>query len=193
MISTTVAPLGAWTGITLSREQAHTASPYDVGLELLAARPVPRRARPAVGFFELHGRAALTVQSGGLRRGHRWLVWEPGRGVVKTPDLDRLALATLLDASGAAGRVRSEAIAEVLTSDRGSPLDLLVTVMGLLGLPGTDLLLRRDCAGATDVEPSQRAVLAFDRLMADEAAHRMEMAVEEPPARGGRGDPGPQS
>ncbi|MEO6789349.1 MAG: hypothetical protein ABI249_00365 [Ornithinibacter sp.] len=187
MVSSTVAPLGVWTGVTLSREQAHSASPYDVGLELLAARPIPRRAKPAIGFFELHGRAAITVQPAGIRRGHHWLVWEPRRGVVRTPDLSALALPMLLDAAGAGGRVRAEAVGEVLSSGQGSPLDLLVTVLGLLGLPGKDLLLRRDCAGATDVEPNQRAVLAFDRLMADEAAHVVEMSLEDPAdRRGGR-------
>ena len=157
------------------------------GLELLAARPIPRRAKPAIGFFELHGRAAITVQPAGIRRGHHWLVWEPRRGVVRTPDLSALALPMLLDAAGAGGRVRAEAVGEVLSSGQGSPLDLLVTVLGLLGLPGKDLLLRRDCAGATDVEPNQRAVLAFDRLMADEAAHVVEMSLEDPAdRRGGR-------
>ena len=190
MVSTTIAPLGGWTGVTLSRAQAHSAAPYDVGLELLAARSAPRRAKPAIGFFELQGRAALTVQPRGVRAGHHWLVWEPGRGVVKTPDLSRLSLAVLLDAAGAAGRVRAETVAEALRSGQGSPLDLLVTVLGLLGLPGQDLLLRRDCTGATDVQPSERAILAFDRLMADEAAHRLEMVVEERPTRGGDRDPG---
>ncbi len=189
MVSTTVAPLGAWTGITLSREQAHTASPYDVGLELMAARPTPRRAKPAIGLFELHGRAALTVQPAGIRGGHHWLVWEPRRGVVETPDLSRLPLPMLLEAAGAAGRVRAEAVADVLTSGQGAPLDLLVTVLGLLGLPGKDLLLRRSFEGATEVEPSPRAVLAFDRLMADEAAHLVEMAVHERPAGPTREDP----
>jgi len=189
MVSTTVAPLGAWTGITLSREQAHTASPYDVGLELMAARPTPRRAKPAIGFFELHGRAALTVQPAGIRGGHHWLVWEPRRGVVETPALSRLPLSMLLDAAGASGRVRAEAVADVLTSGHGTPLDLLVTVLGLLGLPGKDLLLRRPSEGAIEVEPSPRAVMAFDRLMADEATHHVEMAVDEPSVRPTGADP----
>ena len=55
-------------------------------------------------------------------------------------------------------------------------------MLGLLGLPGRDLLVRGDAEGATDVEPSLRGVLAFDRLMAEEAAHRSETADD----RGGR-------
>ena len=66
-------------------------------------------------------------------------------------------------------------MADVLRSGHGAPLDLLVTVLGLLGLPGRDLLVRGDAPGASDVEPSLRGVLAFDRLMAEEAAHRAEV------------------
>ena len=92
----------------------------------------------------------------------------------------------LLAAAGAQGRVREEALAEVLRSGQGTPVDLLVTVLGLLGLPGQDLLVRGACDGATEVEPSVRGVLAFDRLMAEEAAHRAE-TVGPPAGRRWRG------
>ncbi len=174
LVSVTVAPLGPWTGITLADDRAHSAAPYDVGLEVLAARPTPGRARPSIGLFDIHGRAAITVHPRGLRSEHQWVVWEPRRGVVETPDLPRLRLPVLLSAAGAAGRVREEALAEVLRSGHGTPIDLLVTVLGLLGLPGKDLLLRGDCPGATDIEPSSRGVLAFDRLVAEESSHREE-------------------
>ena len=36
--------------------------------------------------------------------------------------------------------------------------------------------MRGDSEGASDVEPSVRGILAFDRLMAEEAAHRAETA-----------------
>lgn len=182
LVAATVAPFGPWTGVTLADERARSAAPYDVGLEVLAARPVPRRSRPAIGMFDVRGRAALTVQPAGLRAHTHWLVWEPRRGVVATPELSRLSLPVLLAAAGAQGRVREEALAEVLRSGQGTPLDLLVTVLGMLGLPGRDLLVRGDCDGASDVEPSVRGILAFDRLMAEEAAHRAETVDE----RGGR-------
>ncbi len=176
LVAVTVAPLGPWTGITLADERARSAAPYDIGLEVLAARPGPWRARPTIGFFDVHGRAAITVQPAGPRAAIHWLVWEPRRGVVATPQLTRLHLPMLLAAAGAQGRVREEALADVLRSGHGAPLDLLVTVLGLLGLPGRDLLVRGDAAGASDVEPSVRGILAFDRLMAEEAAHRSETA-----------------
>jgi hypothetical protein len=103
-------------------------------------------------------------------------VWEPKRGVVATPMLARLHLPMLLAAAGAQGRVREEALADVLRSGQGAPLDVLVTVLGLLGLPGRDLLVRGDAPGASDVEPSVRGILAFDRLVAEEATHRSETA-----------------
>ncbi|HYN67136.1 MAG TPA: hypothetical protein VES93_09625 [Ornithinibacter sp.] len=182
LVAVTVAPFGPWTGITLADDRARSAAPYDVGLEVLAARPAPWRARPTIGFFDVRGRAALTVQATGPRAAIHWLVWEPRTGVVATPQLPRLHLPMLLAAAGAEGRVREEALADVLRSGQGTPLDLLVTVLGLLGLPGRDLLVRGDAEGATDVEPSLRGVLAFDRLMAEEAAHRSETADD----RGGR-------
>ena len=175
LVAVTVAPFGAWTGITLAEERARSVAPYDVGLELLAARPAPRRARPAIGFFDVHGRAAITVQPAGIRSEIHWLVWEPRSGLVRTPQLMPLRLPMLLSAAGASGRVREEVVADVLRSGSGTPVDLLGTVLGLLGLPGRDLLVRGDCAGAHDVEPSMRGVLAFDRLMAEEAAHRAEV------------------
>jgi hypothetical protein len=182
LVAVTVAPFGAWTGVTLADDRARSAAPYDIGLEVLAARPAPWRARPTIGFFDVHGRAALTVQPGGPRASTHWLVWEPRRGVVDAPMLTRLHLPMLLAAAGAEGRVREEALAEVLRSGHGAPLDLLVTVLGLLGLPGRELLVRGHAEGASDVEPSPRGILAFDRLMAEEAAHLAETADE----RGGR-------
>ena len=104
LVAVTVAPFGAWTGITLAEERARSVAPYDVGLELLAARPAPRRARPALGFFDVHGRAALTVQPPGIRSEIHWLVWEPRNGLVPTPQLTRLRLP---DAAGCGGGVRS--------------------------------------------------------------------------------------
>jgi hypothetical protein len=178
LVPVTVAPFGPWTGIALAEDRARSAAPYDVALEVLAARPAPWRARPAVGLFDVHGRAAITVQPAGIRSGIHWLVWEPRRGVVETPRLDRLTVPMLLRAAGTDGAVREEAVAEVLRSGLGTPVDLLVTVLGLLGLPGREMLIGGESEGAADVEPSARGVMAFDRLMAEEAAHRADLTEQ---------------
>ncbi|MGL5850184.1 MAG: hypothetical protein ACRCZD_05300 [Phycicoccus sp.] len=177
LVAATVAPFGTWTGVTLLHDNARSAAPYDVGLEVLAARPAPLRCRPALGFFDVHGRAVVTVQAGGLHGRQRWLVWEPGTGTVDTPDLPSLRLAALLDLAGASGRVREEQVAEVLRSRRGSPLDVVLTVLGLLGLPGRELMLRQPVTGSVQVEPSARGVVAFDRLVAEEAETRAERSA----------------
>ncbi|QKE85005.1 hypothetical protein [Arthrobacter sp. NEB 688] len=172
LVAATVAPLGRWTGVTVAEQLARSAAPYDVALEVLAARPVPRAACPAIGMFALDGRAIVTLQPGGVRRTQHWLVWQPRTGVVETPSLPRLGLSALLGAAGAGSR--GPDVAGVLRSGDGEPLDVLVTVLGLLGLPGEELLVRGHCTGAADIEPGARGVLAFDRLVADEAQHRAE-------------------
>ena len=187
LVAVTVAPLGPWTGITLADERARSAAPYDVGLEVLAARPAPWRARP------VHRALRRARPRRAHRAAARSAVAEPLARVGAAPGRRRharaapLRLPLLLAAAGAQGRVREEALADVLRSGQGTPVDLLVTVLGLLGLPGRDLLLRGDCDGATDVEPSVRGVLAFDRLMAEEAAHHAETAGHRRPGvdRGG--------
>lgn len=174
LVATTVAPFGRWTGVTVAEDLARSAAPYDVALEVLAARPAPRGGRPAIGFFDVHGRAAVTLQTAGLRSRQQWLVWQPGVGVVETPSLVRLGLPALLSAAGAEARTTPERLGAVLRSGEGSALDVLVTVLDQLGLPGRELLVHGDCPGASDVEPGTRGVLMFDRLMADEAQHRAE-------------------
>ncbi|MBM6403674.1 hypothetical protein JQN72_05385 [Phycicoccus sp. CSK15P-2] len=174
LVSATVAPLGEWTGVTVAEDSARTSAPFDTALEVLAARPVPRRGRPALGFFHMHGRAAVTLHAGGLSRTQRWLVWQPKVGVVETPSLPRLGLPALVAAAGSPSGVQPRDLATVLRSGEGDPLDVLVTVLRLLHLPGRELLLRRDATGASDVEPSGRGVAAFDRLVAEEAQQRAE-------------------
>ncbi|MGG5260976.1 hypothetical protein [Phycicoccus avicenniae] len=174
LVAATMAPLDGWTGVTVSDDGARSAAPFDAALEVLAARPAPRRGRPVLGFFDLAGRAVVTLQPAGVRRAQQWVVWQPRVGVVETPSLPRLGVPSLLAAAGAGGRVRPDDVAGVLRSGDGTPLDVLVTLLGMLGLPGRELLENGDCPGASDVEPSMRGVLMFDRLVADEAQHRAE-------------------
>ncbi|KGN34972.1 hypothetical protein N802_00125 [Knoellia sinensis KCTC 19936] len=169
-----VCQLPGWTGVCLAEDRALAAAPYDVGLEILAARRVPTRHRPAIGLFVIDGCAVVTVQARGWRLEQRWLVWEPGRGVRRTPDLPALPAALIVDVAGARSRTTSAAVAEHFADAAGQPLDVLVGLMHLLGLPGEELL--RDGADETHerIDPSPRSIAAFDALVAEEAAHRWE-------------------
>jgi hypothetical protein len=170
-----VVPLAGWTGVCLAEQRAHSAPPYDIGLEILAARRVPGRHRPAVGLFVIDGCAVVTVQPRGWRLEQRWLVWEPGSGVRRTPDLPALPAGLVVDVAGARSRTSPSEVTDHFGDTRGEPVDVLVGLMRLLGLPGEDLLRQGPDESHERVDPSPRSVAAFDALVAEEDAHRWEM------------------
>ncbi len=174
LVAAHLAPLaGGWTGVSLAEDRARSAAPYDVGLEMLAARPVPGRGRPALGFFVMKGCAVLTAQPKGLRPTQRWLVWEPSRGIRRTPDLPLLGPELLISAAGA--RTRPGAIVSTVRNTSGRPIEMLVEVIRLLGLPGEDLLVAGPSTEHRIVEPTERSVRAFHALVAEDAAYRAEL------------------
>lgn len=159
--------LDGWTGVTLAEERARAAAPYDRGLEVLAARRVPARRRPAIGLFDIDGCAVITVQPRGWRAEQRWLVWKPGVGLCRTPQLPALPAGLVVATAGAGSRVRAADLTTLLSSTLGRPVDLLTSVVTLLHLPGAELLHRPH--GGELVEPSRSIVRRFDELAADEA------------------------
>lgn len=169
LVAVDVVGLPGWTAVCLAEDKAHTAPPYDKGLEVLMARPVPGRKRPSIGLFVTEGCAVVTVQTRGWRADQRWLVWEPGAGVRRTADLPALPASTIVEAAGVR-EVTPAQVADHFKDAAGDPVDVLVDLMRLLDLPGADLLKGRGVTpGRGDrVEPSGRAVAAFDRLVADE-------------------------
>lgn len=174
LVAVRVVPLAGWTGVYLAEDRAQSVAPYDVGLEILAARRVPTRRRPAIGLFVIDGCAVVTVQARGWRLEQRWIVWEPGTGIRRTPDLPALPAGLIVDVAGARSRTTAAAVTEHFADTQGQPIDVLVGLVRLLGLPGEELLL-----GATDesherIDPSPRSIAAFDSLVAEEAAHRSE-------------------
>lgn len=169
-----VVPLPGWTGVYLAEERALSAAPYDVGLEVLAARSVPTRHRPAIGLFVIEGCAVVTVQTRGWRLQQRWIVWEPGTGVRRTPDLPALPSGLVVDVAGARSRTTPAAVTEHFADTHGSPLEVLVGLVRLLGLPGEELLVEGPDDAHERIEPNPRSVAAFDALVAEEAAHRSE-------------------
>lgn len=169
-----VAALQGWTGVCLAEDLALTAAPYDVGLEVLAARRAPARHRPAIGLFVIDGCAVVTVQARGWRLEQRWLVWEPGSGVRRTPDLPALPAGLVVDVAGARSRTSAAEVTEHFADPEGEPLDVLVGLMRLLGLPGEDLLVDGADESHPRIDPSPRSIAAFDALVAEETAHRAE-------------------
>lgn len=178
LVAVRVVGLPGWTGVVVAQERAETAAPYDVGVEMLAARPAPGRQRPSLGFLVIDGCAVVTVQPRGVRALQRWLVWDPARGVARTATLPRLAPAVLIDAAEARDRATSRQIAHVLRRPVGeaprTPLEVLIDLLRVLGLPGEELLVGGGQEQHELVAPSPRSVRAFDALVTEEAAHRAE-------------------
>lgn len=155
--------LPGWTGICLTEQGARSAAPYDVGLEVLAARPTPARRRPSLGLFVIDGCAIVTVQPRGWRADQRWLVWQPGHGIRRTPDLPPLPAALIVATAGSA--VSAHAVTTHFSATAGSPTELLCGLLTLLGLPGEHLLRHGPPAEAMTIEPSPGSVRRFDHLV----------------------------
>lgn len=174
VVPVTVAPLPGWTAV-LPRGDSHVQAPYDDTLMLLAARRLPRALRPAIGFFAIQDRAVITVHRPGPRR-LRWVVWEPGRGVVRPPGLRQATPAHLLNA--AAGGVRDELL-ELLGERRVTPPRLLAALVTVLELPGARLLTDQrevdGIDGAVDRDPDAAQVGYFEDAVRDAVRLRREM------------------
>lgn len=166
LVTVSTHELDGWTGVTLAEDHARSAPPYDKGLEVLAARPVPARRRPAVGLFEIDGCAVVTIQARGWRAEQRWLVWQPGLGLRRTPELPALPASLLIATAGARGAVTPPDLAALFSTTVGEPVDLLVALVERLGLPGGHLLTRP--VGGSRVEPTTAAVRRFDSFVSDE-------------------------
>ncbi|WP_161958504.1 hypothetical protein [Ornithinimicrobium cavernae] len=174
VVPATVVPMQGWTAV-LPEQRSFADPPYADGTMLLAGRPVPRRLGPALGFWVLDGRAVITVQTRG-RRGIRWVVWEPERGIVSPPGLAVAGPVTLQRLAG--GGSRSELV-EILHELYVQPDRLLAAVVAVLELPGARLLLDSsgvtDLPGAVPVLPAPRQVGYFNDAVRDAVALRQEL------------------
>ncbi|AXH95043.1 hypothetical protein [Ornithinimicrobium avium] len=172
-------PTGEWTGATVAGD-SRVAAPYDDAATVLAARPVPGRAGPALGFFQIEGRAVLTVHAYGRRRGPGWVVWEPDAGLLRPPGLQLAGPAEIVRVAGAAPEVRDELV-DLLHETRARPLVMLQAVLATLGLPLARLLEDPAAAGSlegvTRHEPRPREVGWFEDAVADGVRLRRELGV----------------
>ncbi len=172
-------PTEAWTGV-LVLGPSRVDAPYDDAATLLAARPVPLRAGPALGFFEIDGRAVVTVHGPGRRRGPGWVVWEPDIGLLRPPGLELAGPAELVRVAGAGPQVRDELV-DLLHEKRARPVMMLQAVLATLGLPLAGAL--GDPAGAAELpgaarhEPSPREVGWFEDAVADSVRLRRELGA----------------
>lgn len=173
LVACQVVPLGSWTAVLPTESSSRAEPPYDDAVTMLAARPVPRRLRSALGFFTIDGRAVLTVQGQGWRPVVRWLVWEPGTGLVRAPDLELARPSDLLAAAGRHGDPR--AVADVVATRDGRADVIITDLLSVLGLPGADLVGPGVGLRGQVVAPTAQAVARFDARMAEQARHRSEL------------------
>lgn len=174
-------PLTPWTAVLPAEPTSRVGTPYDDAAAALAGRPVGPRLRPAIGFFVIDGRAALTLHASGWRAPSRWLAWQPGNGIVPTAGLPRVRPSDLVSASRVASGTApadARAVARVLRERHDTPVEWLLAVLLALDLPGAHLLGRQEVGaghGGRLVEPHSASIGQFEALVAEEAAHRAEL------------------
>ncbi|HSP60344.1 MAG TPA: hypothetical protein VLO09_04725 [Ornithinimicrobium sp.] len=174
-----VAPAGRWT-LAVAVGGPRTGPPYDDGALLLAGRPVPGRTAPALGFFEIDGRAVVTVHAPGRRRGPGWVVWEPEVGLIRPPGLDLAGPGEIVRLAGCPSQTREELV-DLLHETRPRPVTMLQAVMATLGLPGPRFLQdparAADLPGAVRHDPSGKEVSWFEDAVADSVRLRRELGL----------------
>ena len=115
----------------------------------------------------------VTVQGPGWRTAVRWLVWEPGVGLVRPPAWSWPALPTCSPRLAPDGEPR--AVAEVVAGRDGRADGVIVDLLAVLGLPGADLVGPGVGLRGQVVAPTAQAVARFDARMAEQARHRSEL------------------
>lgn len=179
VVPVTVVPLGAWTAV-VGRGPSLANPPYSDGALLLAARAMTANASPGLGFFQVDGRAVLTLHPPGRRRAVRWVVWEPRAGLLRPPGLDLAGPGEIVGVAGCGARVRAELV-ELLHETEARPVQMLRAVLATLDLPGGRLLEDPDHAdslpGATSHPPQDRQVAWFEEAVGDSVRLRRELGL----------------
>ena len=180
-----VAPLavvpedGRWTAVLPAGETTAVRRPYDDVVTMLLNRPVPHKLRPAVGVGVVGRRAVLCVTPGGWRAVRRWLVWQPGHGVVHPGGLPVARLADVVAAAGIDDPGAVGELAGVLHDPAGDARAVMGDLLEVLGLPGGTYLagtaVAADAFGASVVAPKPAAVRRYDKAVHDDVSWRDEM------------------
>ncbi len=159
-----VVQLSGWAAVVPAGPSRGEA-PYDNPLTVLASTPIPMTMRSAMGFFEIDGRAVMTVHPRRWRALARWLVWEPGQGLVRV-NLPQGGPGDLVRAAGVVDD-QEKVISRRLHDSDGTPLDVLSDVIDALALPGGPLLRGKRIEESDDamfIEPHRRSVTRFERV-----------------------------
>lgn len=172
-----VVPLEGWTAV-LPAGPSRAMPPYDDTIKTLAGRHVASRLRSAIGVFAVQGNAVVTVHPTGWRAIPRWFVWSPGRGVARPWNLAPGRPADLINAAGILDREVHREVRDIFVEAGGDATGMLGDLMALLSLPGSDLLNGgQDPAtaqGSMLVEPDEQQIAKFERIVGDQALHRVE-------------------
>lgn len=178
VVPVVVATLESWTAV-VARGASRVGAPYDDGATVLAARALAARAGPGLGFFEIGGRAVVTVHAPGSRR-VRWVVWEPEHGLVTPPGLEMAGPVEMLGVAQAPPELRDELV-DLLHETRSRPVTMLQAIMSTLGLPGARILARPGSAAslpeAVEHVPDERQVSWFQDAVTDSVRLRRELGA----------------
>ena len=168
-----VAPLavvpedGRWTAVLPAGETTAVRRPYDDVVTMLLNRPVPHKLRPAVGVGVVGRRAVLCVTPGGWRAVRRWLVWQPGHGVVHPGGLPVARLADVVAAAGIDDPGAVGELAGVLHDPAGDARAVMGELLEVLGSRAAPSSRARpsaaDAFGASVVAPKPAAVRRYER------------------------------
>ncbi|GAB3447004.1 hypothetical protein GCM10027517_30140 [Phycicoccus ginsengisoli] len=173
LVACQLVPLASWTAVAPVEPSSRAHAPYDGAASVLLGRPVPRRLRPALGFVVADQRAAVVVRGRGLLDRPRWLLWQPGRGPVRTRELAPARPGELAAAAGRPDAARR--VADVVRDRSGDAERLLTDLLAVLDLPGADLLGPHVGLRGQVVAPTAQAVARFDTRMAEIARHHREL------------------
>lgn len=180
VVGLTVVPLErGWVGVVPTTGVSAVGAPYEDALPLLLNRSLPHRLRPAIGLGVVGRRGVVCVTPAGWRAVRRWLVWQPGRGVVHPGGLAVARLADLVRAAGVADPSAVGGLADVLHDPAGDARLMVADVLVALDLPGAALLDGGPAAGrlpgATVVQPRAVAVRRFAKATRENVMWRDEM------------------
>ncbi len=180
VVGLTVVPLErGWVGIVPTPGVSAVGVPYEDALPLLLNRPLPHRLRPAIGLGVVGRRGVVCVTPAGWRAVRRWLVWQPGGGVVHPGGLAVARLADLVRAAGVTDPSAVGGLAEVLHDPAGDARLMVADVLVALGLPGVALLDGGSAAGrlpgAVVVQPGAVSVRNFGKATRENVMWRDEM------------------